>query len=160
TINGVGQFTNGLLKLKLEWKPGEGNGTSSGKAITESLITEPVVSEWELKPVEPWPKAIPEWRRTALTYSGEKSTKMPQKLADCPPLPLLERLTIVKAPTADLEVSIKADPESGTLGGICKLTITVKNNGPDESPEGTVRVVLPPGTKVVAPKDIGKKADL
>jgi len=160
TLNGTGEFTNGVLKLKLEWKPGEGTGTSSGKTITKSVITEPVTSEWELKPAEPWAKTIPEWRRKALTYSGQKTTKMPQKLFDCPPLPFIERLQVVKLPVADLEVSAKASPETGVQGGTCALSITVKNLGPDECPGGSLRVVLPPGTKVTLPKGIAKTPSL
>jgi len=160
TLKGSGQFVGSALKLKLEWKPGEGAGTFAGKAITQSVISDAVASEWELKSVEPWAEATPQWRRRALTFVGQQMSKMPQKIGDCPTLPLVESLEIVKAPTADLEVNVKVSPESGVAGRNCALSITIKNLGPEESPGAIVRVVLPPGTQVISPKDMTKKADV
>lgn len=66
-------------------------------------------------------------------------------MADCPPLPLVERVSIVRAPTADLELKAKKfeKPDSGR--GRYLLTVSLTNLGPDSSPPSPLSIVLPDG---------------
>src|SRR5262249_39119083 len=111
-LKATGQFKSGALAIRLEWQTGDGTGISLGKTVTQSVMTEPVVSKWELKPTDPWPEAIPEWRRKALTYFGRRESSLPRLPAEWPSSPLSQQLLLVKAPKADLEVVAKAGAES------------------------------------------------
>jgi hypothetical protein len=93
-----------------------------------------------------------EWQDVA-AFSGSRSSMMPQHLAGCGPLPLVEQIEIYKAPSADLEVAIKDDPDPGLFGGKCALTVSIKNLGPDACPPYELNVSLPPGIFVTLPKD-------
>lgn len=152
-LQGNGQFAAKALELNLEWTTLDGRGTSGGQRISKPVGVHTWKSKWTLKPETPAKSDLVGVTSPKLVLAATRSTPMPQQLAGCPPLPLLERVSIVRAPTADLEVTAKSDPDPGVLGGKCALTVTIKNLGPDRCSSCELNVSLPPGILVTRPKD-------
>ena len=153
TLIGKGEIDAAHLKLKLEWKSGPGRGKSSGKPLAAPVADHANTSEWDLKPTKIRVRfGTAKWQEVP-GYSGSRSTMMPQHLAGCGPLPLVERIEIYQAPSADLEVAIKDDPDPGVVGGKCGLTVSIKNLGPDPCPPFELNLSLPKGILVTLPKD-------
>lgn len=152
-LTGSGQFAAKSLELNLDWTTLDGRGTSKGQRIAKPIGVHTWKSKWTLKPETPAKSDLAGVTTPKLVLAATRTTLMPQQLAGCPPLPLLERVSIVRAPTADLEVSVKDDPDPGALGGKCALTVSIKNLGPDPCPSCELNVSLPPGILVTLPKD-------
>ena len=152
-LKGSGQFAATALDLNLEWTTLAGHGTSGGQRIDKPVGVHAWKSKWTLKPQSPPKSDLAGATTPTLVLTGTRITKMPQQLADCPPLPLFERVSIFRAPTADLEVTAKVDPEPVFLNGRCALTFSIKNLGPDLCPSSELNVSLPAGILVTLPKD-------
>lgn len=153
TIVGQGEIDASHLKLKLDWKSGTGRGKSSGRPIASPVADHANSSEWDLKPGKIRVRyGSADWQEVD-GFSGSQSHMMSQHLAGCDPLSLVEQIEIYQAPTADLEVTAKADPEAGALGGKCALTVSIKNLGPDSCPPCELNVSLPQGILVTLPED-------
>jgi hypothetical protein len=140
-----GGFTAQGITLKTVWQSGRGQGTSDGKPITTPIGEHRVEAQWVLKRQADRPKRDGGPATTKIVFSAERTTKMPQQLAGCPPLDLDEYLVVRQPDIADLELTVKELKRPAQGAGTYNLILTLKNLGPDGSGGARLRVVLPAG---------------
>lgn len=149
-LQGSGQFAAKALELNLEWTTLDGQGTSGGRRIAKPVGVHTWKSKWALKPETPAKSDLAGVTTPKLVLAATRTTPMPQQLAGCPPLPLLERVSIVRSPIADLEVKAKDAPDPVPASKARTLSVTVKNLGPDDSLGTVLRVVLAEDAKFLS----------
>jgi hypothetical protein len=160
TLKGSGRFTPDSITLKLAWETTAGEGIADGKTISEPVAALGLESEWKL---EPGPRYIPlgtgvphKW-----IYTGRRTVKLPQHLAGCPPIEVVEHVVVRQAEVADLSVSVaKLEPglrgAQGPEAGYYGLRVAVKNAGPELTQTPRLIVTLP---KTAAARFTDKKDD-
>ena len=153
-FQGSGQFAANALELNLEWTTLDGRGTSGGQRISKPVGVHTWKSKWTLKPETPPKSDLAGVTTPKLILAATRTTSMPQQLAGCPPLPLLERISIVRAPTADLEVKAKDTPDPAAASKARTLAVSVKNLGPDDSLGTVLRVLLPSGATFISAGEV------
>jgi hypothetical protein len=150
-LRASGRFEGEALKLNLQWTSGAGRGAASGKRIDEPVAVHSGKSEWTLKPAKIKVAFGSGEANSVQGFTGIRRSMMPQSLAGCPPLPLVERIEVYRLPTADLAVTAKATPPV-EAGGPMTLKVTVKNLGPEPAHGIELNLHLPVQAKIVAPK--------
>jgi hypothetical protein len=149
-----GQLEGELLKLQLEWAVGVGAGSVSGKPLTKPMAAPQAKSDWSLKPAKVQARFGPGEPREVAGFAGVRRTTMPQELAGCPPLTLVERVEIHKLPTADLEIALLDTRDPAAADKRVGLKVTVKNLGPETAHGVELSLLLPEGAKIVSPKEL------
>jgi uncharacterized repeat protein (TIGR01451 family) len=153
TFHGSGQFVGQTLNLDLTWTSGTGPGKANGQLLDETAGAHSGKSEWTLKPVTMTVRFGSGDAKEIVGYAGSRRSIMPQQLAGCPPLPRIERVEVYRLPTADLEITSRANPVSIRPGGGRTLKVAVKNVGPDPAHGVELSMLLPDGARVISPAE-------
>jgi Domain of unknown function DUF11 len=153
-FQGSGQFSAKALELNLEWTTLDGRGMSGGRRISKPVGAHAWKSKWTLQPDTPAKSDLAGVTTPKLILAATRVTPMPQQLAGCPPLPLLERVSIVRAPMTDLEVKAKDAADPVPASKTRSLAVSVKNLGPDDSFETVVRLLLPSGAIFISAGEV------